>query len=127
LVVFVLVLLSDVLGVEVFLLAPTASGGDGAGPRFCAPLPPSPPSFPTHFLCIALTNFRKAIFFSGGHFFSPFFSLSEGTYEVTVESGGNFEDYIRFLFCHLFGPVNHGQNWKGWERSGENDYSDNQA
>jgi hypothetical protein len=44
LVVFVLVLLSDVLGVEVFLLAPTASGGDGAGP----------PSFPPHFLSIAL-------------------------------------------------------------------------
>ncbi len=40
-----------------------------------------------------------------------------------MESGGNFEDYkldyIRFLSCHLFGPVNHGQNWKGWERSGE--------
>jgi hypothetical protein len=36
-----------------------------------------------------------------------------------VESGGNFKDYIRFLFCHLFGPVNHGQNLKGWERSGE--------
>jgi hypothetical protein len=36
-----------------------------------------------------------------------------------VESGGNFEDYIRILFCHLFGPVNHCQNWKGWERSGE--------
>jgi hypothetical protein len=31
----------------------------------------------------------------------------------------NFEDYIRFLSCHLFGPVTHGQNWKGWERSGE--------
>jgi hypothetical protein len=46
-----------------------------------------------------------------------------------VESGGNFEDYIRFLFCHLFGPVNHGQNWKGWERSGEKGLiiSDNQA
>jgi hypothetical protein len=29
------------------------------------------------------------------------------------------EDYIRFLSCHLFGPVNHGQNCKGWERSGE--------
>jgi hypothetical protein len=26
------------------LLAPTASG-DGAGERFCAPLPPSPPRF----------------------------------------------------------------------------------
>ena len=39
-----------------------------------------------------------------------------------MESGGTFEDYklvyIRFLSCHLFGPVNHGQNWKGWERSG---------
>ena len=68
-------LLSHVLGVEVFLLAPTASGGDGAGPRFCA-------------------NSRHQ--------------------EVTVESGENFEDYIRFLSCHLFGPVNHGQNWEGW-------------
>jgi hypothetical protein len=27
--------------------------------------------------------------------------------------------YIRFLSCHLFSPVNHGQTWKGWERSGE--------
>ena len=44
-VVFVLVLLSDVLGVEVFLLAPTASGDDGAGPRFCASLPTSSPRF----------------------------------------------------------------------------------
>ena len=61
------------------ILPPTASG-DGAGVRFCAPLP---------------------------------------HWEVTGESGGNFEDYIRFLSCHLFGPVNHGQNWKGWERSGE--------
>ncbi len=45
-----------------------------------------------------------------------------------MESGGNFEDYIRFLSCHLFGPVNHGQTWKGWERSGEKDLiiSDNQ-
>ena len=38
-----------------------------------------------------------------------------------MESGGNFEDYklayIRFLSCHLFGPVNHGQTWKGWERN----------
>ena len=36
---------------------------------------------------------------------------------------------IRFLSCHLFGPVNHGQNWKGWERSGEKGLiiSDNQA
>ena len=53
--------------------------------------------------------------------------------EVTVESGGNLEDYklayIRFLSCHLFGPVNHGQTWKGWERSGEKGLiiSDNQA
>jgi hypothetical protein len=52
--------------------------------------------------------------------------------EVTVESGGNFEDYklpyIRFLSCHLFGPVNHGQTWKGWERSSEKGLiiSDNQ-
>jgi len=46
-----------------------------------------------------------------------------------VESGGNFEDYIRFLSCHVFRPVNHGPNWKGWERSGEKGLiiSDNQA
>ncbi len=50
-----------------------------------------------------------------------------------MESGGNFEDYklvyIRFLSCHLFGPVNHEQTWKGWERSGEKGLiiSDNQA
>ena len=46
-----------------------------------------------------------------------------------VESGGKFEDHIRFLSCHLFGPVNHGQTWRGWERSGENGLiiSDNQA
>ncbi len=50
-----------------------------------------------------------------------------------MESGGNFEDYkityIRVLSCHLFGPVNHGQTWKGWERSGEKGLiiSDNQA
>ncbi len=50
-----------------------------------------------------------------------------------MESGGNFEDYklayIRFLSCHLFGPVNHGQTWKGRERSGEKGLiiSDNQA
>ena len=37
-------LLSDVLGVEVFFLAPTVSG-DVAGACFCAPLPPSPPPF----------------------------------------------------------------------------------
>jgi hypothetical protein len=36
---------------------------------------------------------------------------------------------MKFLFCHLFGPVNHGQNWKGWERSGQKGLivSDNQA
>ena len=50
-----------------------------------------------------------------------------------MESGGNFEDYklayIRFISFHLFGPVNHGQTWTGWERSGEKDLiiSDNQA
>ncbi len=50
-----------------------------------------------------------------------------------MESGGNFEDYklayIRFISCHLFGPVNHGQTRTGWERSGEKDLiiSDNQA
>ena len=50
-----------------------------------------------------------------------------------MESGGNFEDYklvyIRFLSCHLFGPVNHDQTWRGWERSGEKGLiiNDNQA
>ena len=62
---------------------------------------------------------------SGKQVFLPFFfgvvweGLQLKHNEVTVESGGNFEDCIRFLSCHLFGPVNHGQTWKGWERSGE--------
>jgi hypothetical protein len=42
---FCSVFLSDVLCVEVFLLPPTASGGDDAGPRFCEPLPTSSPRF----------------------------------------------------------------------------------
>ena len=61
-----------------------------------------------------LTSFRKFVhfyFFLGG-------TLKSKAQEVTVESGGNFEDYklahIRFLSCHLFGPVNHGQTWRGW-------------
>jgi hypothetical protein len=48
-----------------------------------------------------------------------FFGILFRQWEVMGESGGNFEDYIRFLSCHLFGPVNHRQTWKGWERSGE--------
>ena len=42
---------------------------------------------------------------------------------------GNSKIVLRFLSCHLFGPVNHGQTWKGWERSGEKGLiiSDNQA
>ena len=50
-----------------------------------------------------------------------------------MESGGNFADYklayIRFLSCHLFGQMNHGQTRKGWERSGEKGLiiTDNQA
>jgi hypothetical protein len=78
------------------ILLPTASG-DGAGARFCAePLPPSPPLFDT---------FR---------FFSLLLPVQ--AVEVTVESGGNFENYIRFLSCHVLGPVNHGREW---ERLGE--------
>jgi len=67
------------------------------------------------------------------NFFPLFFLVGGGPVkrheEVTVESGEKFEDYIRFLSCHVFGPVNHGQNWKGWERSGEKGLiiSDNQA
>ena len=112
----VLVLLSDVLGVEVFLLAPTASG-DGAGPRFCEPLPTLPrftAAWPEK-----TSNFLKS------KFLTPFFCLVDPQLkhsEVMVESGGNFEDYIIFLSCyntcHVFGPLNHGHNWKGWERSG---------
>jgi hypothetical protein len=62
-------LLSDVLGVEVFFLAPTASGD---------------------LLCASRVG-------------------------TETWTGGNFKDYIRFVSCHLFGPVNHGQNWKGRE------------
>ncbi len=79
LVVFVLVLLSDVMGVE--------TGRISFNNKFFYP------------------------FF----FMEPYFRYLE----VTVESVGNFEDYIRFLSCHLFSQVNHGQHWKGWERSVE--------
>ena len=79
------------------LLAPTASG-DVAGARLC----PSPALFHEN---PENTNWKKKVF-------CPFFCPSNAL-EVTVESGGNFEDYIRFLSCHLFGPVNHGQKWKG--------------
>jgi hypothetical protein len=58
-----LMFLSDVLGVEVFLLAPTASGGDGPGPRFCAPLSPSTlSSFPPRFLGIARKTLEEFCF-----------------------------------------------------------------
>ncbi len=60
------------MGVEVFLLAPTVSGGDGAGPHFCAPLPPSPPSFPPHFLGIVLKTLDE---FPSKVIFLPFFLL----------------------------------------------------
>ncbi len=105
------------------LLAPTASG-DVAGERFCAPLPPSPHLSPNIFEKDC-TNFHFYTFFGD--------PPSRRHQEVTVESGGNFEDYkiayIRFLSCHLFGPVNHGQTWKGGERSGEKGLiiNDNQA
>ena len=72
-------LLSDVLGVEVFFLAPTASG-DGAGTRFCAPLPPSPPPF--RGIVENIINFlQKQVL--------TFFFRSQDE-EVTVASGGNF-------------------------------------
>jgi hypothetical protein len=79
---------------EVFLLAPTASGdGDGV-PRFCTSLPTSPARFHG--------NVLKTLDELPGKGFSPFFLLM-GPSEV----------------IRLFGQVNHGQNWKGWERSGE--------
>jgi hypothetical protein len=105
------------------LATPTASG-DGAVERFvrhCRLFL----TFPEH-VEKTLTNFRKFVHFSsfkGG-------PSSRRHSEVTV---GNFEDfklvYIRFLSCPLFGPENHGQTWKGWERSGEKGLiiTDNQA
>ena len=43
--------------------------------------------------------------------FVPFFFLEPSVKVIgsPVETGGNIEDYLRFLSCHLFGPVNHGQ------------------
>jgi hypothetical protein len=35
--------------------------------------------------------------------------------EVTVESGGNFEDYVRFLSCRVWS----GESWTELERLGE--------
>ena len=83
----------------------------------CAPLPPSPPRF-CGMPWKHLTNFLKSqiltFFLVGG----PSVRILGSHSGVGWEPWG-FEDYIRFISCHLFGPVNHGQNWKGWERSGE--------
>jgi hypothetical protein len=72
------------------LLAPTASD-DGAGERFCAPLLGSASVRHCRLRLTFPANFRKI-------------------HKLA---------FIRFLSCHLFGPVNHGQTWRGWERSGE--------
>jgi hypothetical protein len=87
---------------------------------------------PRHRLQIRLDEFLF-FFFENSSIFALWGPQSGRHLEVTVELGGNFEDYklvyIRFLSCHLFGPVNHGQTWKGWERNGEKGLiiSDNQA
>ncbi len=105
------------LVVEVFLLVPTVSGDDVAGPRFCVPLPSSPPRF-RDIVMITLDEFPSKASFFTLFFLEPYFRH----YEVTVESGGNFEDY----------SVWSGESWsewEGWERSGEKGLiiSDNQA
>ncbi len=71
------------------------------------------------------TNFRKFVHFYGGDQQGRKSRWSRvGTSKIIHKL-----TYIRFLSCHLFGPVNHGQTWKGWERSGEKGLiiSDNQA
>ncbi len=52
--------------------------------------------------------------------FSPFFLVGRTSIEELgskVESGGNFEDYIRFLSCHP--TVWSGESWSDLERLGE--------
>ena len=119
------------------ILPPTASG-DGTGARFvstdgvrrwrwgallCAT---------SAFTSQSLSG-QKTVRISKFVHFYTFFMGGTLKSKDTMESGGNFEDYklayIRFLSCHLFGPVNHGQTWKGWERSGEKGLiiTDNQA
>ncbi len=54
--------------------------------------------------------------------FLPFFflgNLKNNFIGSHGRSGWELRRLYRFLSCHLFGPVNHGQTWKGWERSGE--------
>jgi len=50
------------------------------------------------------------------HRLRPAMALVRALLAPTASGDG---DYIRFLSCHVLGPVTHGQNWKGWERSGE--------
>ena len=125
------------------ILPPTASG-DGAGARFVSTdgvrrwrwgaLLCATAAFASLFRSMSRKDSRRICRKKILHF-STFLGgpSSRRHSEVTVESGGNFEDYklayIRFLSCHLFGPVNHGQNRKGWERSGEKGLiiTDNQA
>jgi len=103
----------------------STASGDGTGARFCAPLPPWPPrlggitSAPPrgHFCKKQFTKF----FFVGWPWTFQLAPGSPGGVNGVVGSSKywNCEDDIRFLFCQLFGPVNHRQNWKSWERSGK--------
>jgi len=120
------------------ILPPTVSG-DGAGARFvCTDCVTSPTMALVHASvrhCRLRLAFPRHVLKRLDEFLNTFFYPFRGTSvkalgsdggvgwelrRVGTSTGGNFEDYIRFVSCHLFGPVNHGQNWKGWERSGEN-------
>ncbi len=102
LLVFVLVLLSDVLGVEVFLLVPTASG-DNAGPRFCAPLPPSPPRLKRiAFLKRADLKWQ----FSGPLFFGPRWSTKKSRWSRVGTSKIILEFYpLMYLVRWIMGRI----------------------
>ena len=92
--------------------APTASGGDGAGPRFCAPLPTSP----ARFRGIDLKTLDE--FPSTASFFTPFFCW--GPSVKALGSPGGFGWELRRLYeIFILSCVWSGESWSELERLGE--------
>jgi hypothetical protein len=111
------------------ILPPTASG-DGAGERFVST--DGVRRWRWGALLYVTGTFASTFRELKKTFFYPFFFWE--TLRTTLigshgRVGWELRRLYRFLSCHLFGPENHGQTWKGWERSGEKGLiiSDNQA
>jgi hypothetical protein len=101
------------------LLAPTASG-DGAGERFCAPLPPS-----SHFSGACpedLTNFRKFVHFYTFLWGDPLLSINpqiEDTRKSRWSWVGTSKIISQPILDFILSSVWSGESWTDLERLGE--------